>query len=74
MNILISNDDGINAQGIKTLAAALREAGHRVTVIAPDRNRSAASSCLTLTEPLRVHQFDEFNYAVLPVHRQIAFI
>ncbi|AWI50171.1 5'/3'-nucleotidase SurE [Actinobacillus porcitonsillarum] len=65
MNILISNDDGINAQGIKTLAAALREAGHRVTVIAPDRNRSAASSCLTLTEPLRVHQFDEFNYAVI---------
>lgn len=65
MNILISNDDGINALGIKTLATALREAGHRVTVIAPDRNRSAASSCLTLTEPLRVHQFDEFNYAVI---------
>ncbi|MDY4713579.1 5'/3'-nucleotidase SurE [Actinobacillus minor] len=65
MNILISNDDGINALGIKTLAATLREAGHRVTVIAPDRNRSAASSCLTLTEPLRVHQFDDFNYTVI---------
>lgn len=65
MNILISNDDGFHAEGIQTLARMLREAGHRVTIIAPDRNRSAASSCLTLTEPLRVHQFDEFNYAVI---------
>lgn len=65
MNILISNDDGFHAEGIQTLAKYLREAGHRVTIIAPDRNRSAASSCLTLTEPLRVHAFDEFNYAVI---------
>lgn len=65
MNILISNDDGFHAEGIQTLARVLRQAGHRITVIAPDRNRSAASSCLTLTEPLRVHAFDEFNYAVI---------
>ena len=65
MNILISNDDGFHAEGIQTLARALRQAGHRVTLIAPDRNRTAASSCLTLTEPLRVHAFDEFNYAVI---------
>ena len=64
MNILMSNDDGFHAEGIQTLARMLREAGHRVTIIAPDRNRSAASSCLTLTEPLRVQKFDEFNYAV----------
>ena len=49
MNILMSNDDGFHAEGIQTLARMLREAGHRVTIIAPDRNRSAASNCLTLT-------------------------
>ena len=64
MNILMSNDDGFYAEGIQALARMLREAGHRVTIIAPDRNRSAASSCLTLTEPLRIQKFDEFNYAV----------
>lgn len=64
MNILMSNDDGFHAEGIQTLAHTLREAGHRVTIIAPDRNRSATSSCLTLTEPLRVQKFDEFNYSV----------
>lgn len=65
MNILVSNDDGFHAEGIQTLTKMLREAGNQVTVIAPDRNRSAASSCLTLTEPLRVHQFDPQNYAVI---------
>jgi len=65
MNILISNDDGYHAQGIQTLAQTLREAGHSVTVIAPDRNRSAASSCLTLMDPIRVHQIDEWNYTVI---------
>ncbi|HHW7507507.1 TPA: 5'/3'-nucleotidase SurE [Mannheimia haemolytica] len=65
MRILISNDDGFHAVGIQTLAKALREAGHSVTIIAPDRNRSAASSCLTLVDPLRVHRFDEYNYAVI---------
>lgn len=65
MNILISNDDGIHAEGINTLACILREAGHHVTMIAPDRNRSAASSCLTLMEPIRVHKIDEENYSVI---------
>ena len=65
MNILLSNDDGINAVGIQTLAKILRSAGHNVTVVAPDRNRSAASSCLTLVEPLRVHRFDNGDYSVI---------
>lgn len=58
MKILLSNDDGIHATGIQTLAQVLRQAGHQVTIVAPDRNRSAASSCLTLIDPLRVHRFD----------------
>lgn len=65
MNILISNDDGIHALGIQTLARHLRAAGHSVTIIAPDRNRSAASSCLTLVDPLRVHRFENGDYAVI---------
>ncbi|MCK3655369.1 5'/3'-nucleotidase SurE [Pasteurellaceae bacterium Macca] len=65
MNILISNDDGFNALGIQTLAKALRQAEHLVTIVAPDRNRSAASSCLTLVDPLRVHRFENGDYSVV---------
>lgn len=52
MYILISNDDGYLAQGINTLAAALRHYAE-VSVVAPDKNRSAASNSLTLDMPLR---------------------
>lgn len=65
MNILLSNDDGIYAQGIQTLATVLRKAGHKVTIVAPDRNRSAASSCLTLVDPLRAHRFDNGDYTII---------
>ena len=52
MHILISNDDGYLAQGINTLATAL-QAYADVSVVAPDKNRSAASNSLTLELPLR---------------------
>lgn len=52
MHILISNDDGYLAQGINALAAALQQTAE-VSVVAPDRNRSAASNSLTLDMPLR---------------------
>lgn len=65
MKILLSNDDGIHAVGIQTLAKALRDAGHQVTIVAPDRNRSAASSCLTLTDPLRTHRFENGDYTII---------
>ncbi len=55
MHILISNDDGVYAEGINVLAKALRDIA-KVTVIAPDRNRSGASNSLTLTAPLRCKQ------------------
>lgn len=55
MHILISNDDGYNAPGIRILADHLREIAD-ITVVAPDRNRSGASNSLTLDRPLRVHQ------------------
>lgn len=65
MNILVSNDDGIFALGIRTLANALAEAGHQVTVVCPDRERSATGHGLTLHRPLRVEEVKGvFNPAV----------
>ncbi|MBC7001696.1 5'/3'-nucleotidase SurE [Photobacterium sp. BZF1] len=63
MRILISNDDGIFAEGINTLAAVLSEIGE-VTVVAPDRNRSGASNSLTLDNPLRIRHEGEQRISV----------
>lgn len=52
MRILLSNDDGVHAPGLKALATALSAAGHDIFVIAPDRDRSGASNSLTLDRPL----------------------
>ncbi len=52
MRILVSNDDGYQARGIRCLAEALRSIAD-VTVVAPERNRSGASNSLTLEYPLR---------------------
>lgn len=57
MRILLSNDDGIHATGLRTLAERLsREGSHEVYVVAPDRERSATGHCLTLHKPLRVKE------------------
>jgi 5'-nucleotidase len=53
MKLLISNDDGISALGIRTLANTLAQAGHDVTVVCPDRERSATGHGLTLHQPIR---------------------
>ncbi|MCW8854625.1 MAG: 5'/3'-nucleotidase SurE [Gammaproteobacteria bacterium] len=55
MNILLSNDDGYLAPGLTILAESLLKLG-KVTVVAPDRNRSAASNSLTLDRPIRAAQ------------------
>lgn len=57
MHILLSNDDGYLAEGLSALAAALREYAD-ITVVAPDKNRSAASNSLTLEMPLRAYPAD----------------
>ncbi|HCB10895.1 MAG TPA: 5'/3'-nucleotidase SurE [Cyanobacteria bacterium UBA11991] len=57
MNILISNDDGIAANGIRALTEELSKK-HDVYVVAPDRERSAAGHSLTLHTPLRVEEVD----------------
>lgn len=61
MKLLISNDDGYFAPGIQTLFNALQTLPNvdSLTMIAPDRNRSAASNSLTLLDPLRLHLVSE---------------
>jgi 5'-nucleotidase len=56
LRILLSNDDGIQAPGIFAMKVALERAGHRVTVCAPDRPRSASGHSITLHKPLRLKQ------------------
>lgn len=63
MRILLSNDDGIHAPGIQTLAKALRQIAD-VQVVAPDRNRSGASNSLTLETPLRTFTHENGDIAV----------
>jgi len=53
MRILVINDDGINAKGIRILAATLAEK-HEVIVVAPQSEQSATSHSITLNRPLRI--------------------
>lgn len=55
MKILVSNDDGIQAPGLRALAAALAHCGE-VTIIAPEREQSAAGHAVTLHKPLRMRE------------------
>ncbi|QHB31500.1 5'/3'-nucleotidase SurE [Yersinia canariae] len=63
LRILLSNDDGITAPGIQTLAAALREFA-QVQIVAPDRNRSGSSNALTLDSALRITTLSHGDIAV----------
>ncbi len=63
MKILVCNDDGYLATGINVLTEALEQVAE-VVVVAPDRNRSAASNSLTLHKPLRVSETGPERYSV----------
>jgi 5'-nucleotidase len=63
LKILVSNDDGYRAPGIRLLQEALATLAE-VTVVAPDRNRSGASNSLTLDVPLRVFESEPGVYYV----------
>ena len=63
MRILVSNDDGYLATGINVLTEALEKVAD-VVVVAPDRNRSAASNSLTVHSPLRVRKTGTNRYCV----------
>lgn len=61
--ILITNDDGIHADGIKALEAALTPLGE-VFVVAPEAEMSGASHSLTLARPLRIRRIDDHHWTV----------
>ncbi len=63
MRILISNDDGVHAPGIRALAHEISKIAE-VSVIAPDRNRSGASNSLTLNRPLHVQTLENGHHSV----------
>ncbi|HEY8280261.1 MAG TPA: 5'/3'-nucleotidase SurE [Bdellovibrionota bacterium] len=62
MKILISNDDGVSAEGIKALAREFSD--HSVVVVAPERERSTTGHSLTLHKPLRMHRLEKNVYSV----------
>ncbi|MEK6755442.1 MAG: 5'/3'-nucleotidase SurE [Bacteroidota bacterium] len=67
LNILVSNDDGIDAPGIFALVQELKKIGS-VTVVAPDKQQSAVGHAITMNFPLRAKEFKKngvfFGYAV----------
>ncbi|MCH9756048.1 MAG: 5'/3'-nucleotidase SurE [Gammaproteobacteria bacterium] len=63
MKILVSNDDGVLAPGIRVLAEMLADIAD-IYVMAPDRNRSGASNSLTLLNPLRVRTLENGYHCI----------
>ena len=64
LRILVSNDDGINAPGLKVAEKIARALTSDVWVVAPETEQSGASHSLTLHEPLRMRKISSRRYAV----------
>lgn len=62
--ILLSNDDGINAPGLKTLEKIARELTNDIWVVAPESEQSGAAHSITLSRPLRIRRISAKRYAV----------
>ena len=67
MRILLTNDDGIQAVGIRHLYKGLIDAGHDVLVAAPISEQSAVGHAITIASPLRVKEFTENGFRGLGV-------
>lgn len=61
MNLLLTNDDGYQSRGLKTLAKVL-SAKHNVYIMAPASNRSAVSHCINMSKPLEIVKIEENVY------------
>ncbi len=61
--ILITNDDGIAAEGLEALARALDRVG-RVVIVAPELEQSASSHAITLDKPLRIKEYSPSKFTV----------
>jgi 5'-nucleotidase len=63
MKLLLSNDDGIHAPGLLAMFNVLQE-HYELMVIAPDRDKSGVSNCLTLDRPLQAIYLDDRRIAI----------
>ncbi len=64
MRILLTNDDGIHAPGLKLLEAIAGELSDDVTVVAPENDQSGVAHSLSLSDPLRLRKIGERHFAV----------
>ncbi len=64
MHVLVSNDDGYHSEGLRVLRESLVATVSKVTVVAPDQERSASSNSLTVDRPLRVRKLEPDFYVV----------
>lgn len=64
MRILLTNDDGINAPGLKVLEQIARQFSDDIWICAPSEEQSGAGHSLTLTRPVRLHKHGERRFAV----------
>jgi 5'-nucleotidase len=64
MRILLSNDDGVHAPGLKVLEAIARRFTDDIWIVAPSEEQSGTGRSLTLTRPVRLHQLGERRWAV----------
>lgn len=68
MTILLTNDDGIQAVGLRALYRALIDAGLDARVVAPVTEQSAVGHAVTISTPLRVKEFKENGFQGLGVY------
>ncbi|MGE4430789.1 MAG: 5'/3'-nucleotidase SurE [Sphingobium sp.] len=64
MRILLTNDDGVHAPGLKILEAIARTLSDDIWIVAPSEEQSGAGHSLTLTRPLRIRKHGEKHYSV----------
>ena len=64
MRILLTNDDGIHAEGLAVLERIARQISDDVWVVAPETDQSGLAHSLTLSEPLRLRQIDDRHFAL----------
>ena len=64
MRILLTNDDGIHAEGLRVLEEIARELSDDVWIVAPEVEQSGKSRAVTLTDPVRVRQVEPQKFAV----------
>ncbi|HYZ26495.1 MAG TPA: 5'/3'-nucleotidase SurE, partial [Geminicoccaceae bacterium] len=62
--ILVTNDDGINAPGLRILERIARTLSSDVWVVAPETNQSGASHSLTMHRPLRIRKVSRRRFAI----------